>query len=561
MAALVPLALTLPASFDRREERAGAAVVDPRTVGTNDHWFLFESDADLDADMDAMVAAGVTWLRVSLDWPSVQPKGPTTWNWAHEDRVVREANERGIKILFLAAYSPAWARPVGSTSLHTPPVNPDHFANFVREAAKRYGPQGVHHYEIWNEPNLGQWWQPAANPAQYAVLLKKASSALKGVDPAAYVVTGGLAPGSDNATDRSMKTFIEQLYVNGAQASFDAVGIHPYSFPWSPQFAAGWNPFFSAPKYHDILRSRGDGSKPLWATEVAFPTGTGSNRVSEATQADMLEALVVGWDNYSFGGPLFWHNIRDRGADLVDLESNWGLLRFDRSKKPAFTRLQQLLRSAQDVDANPGPQSVAVRWNAPANPTSPIMGWRVVASPGNGSGNGSGNVAGTVTIDVGAEARTATVPLIDFTTYTVTVQPLHASGAGVVSKPTRAVMPGAPVIIPTMAEIAEQNTGQASTLQVPVVLSGVPTRDVSINYSTVYWAPAFTAHIPNDYTPVSGTLTIPAGQTIGYVRITVRGDNYPEPKGDLILVTFANPSNGTLGGFQVGVGRILGDKD
>ena len=89
VAALVPLSFVAPLAFDDGSPRADAAVVDPFTVGTNDHWFLFETDAELDADMDAMVAAGVKWLRVTLDWPSVQPTAPNKWNWAHQDRVVR----------------------------------------------------------------------------------------------------------------------------------------------------------------------------------------------------------------------------------------------------------------------------------------------------------------------------------------------------------------------------------------------------------------------------------------------------------------------------------------
>ena len=547
LAALVPLSFVAPLAFEDGATRADAAVVDPFTVGTNDHWFLFETDAELDADMDAMVAAGVKWLRVTLDWPSVQPTARDKWNWSHQDRVVREANERGIKIMWLAAYSPKWARPAGY-GLHTPPNNPDDFANFVREAARRYAPQGVHHYEIWNEPNLGQWWQPAADPARYTTLLKKAYTAIKGVDPNSYIITGGLAPGSDTSINRSMKTFIEQMYANGAKGYFDAVGIHPYSFPWAPQFAANWNPFYMAPQYHKILTANGDGAKPLWATEVAFPTGTGTDRVSEATQADMLESLIVGWDSFSFGGPLFWHNIRDRGPDPVDLEQNWGLLRYDRSPKPSFVRLQQLLRSAQDVKADPGPQSAVIRWKAPANPSSPITGWRVVANPG------------AVTVEVAPDARTATLSLTDFTPYFVTVQPIHAAGPGIVSKRSNAVVPGAPVVLPAVGQVLEPDSGTNTTVRVPVHLTAPSSRDVVVDYQALSWAPTFNAHVPNDYTPRTGTLTIPAGSVVGHVSITVKGDNVVEPGGDQFLVVFSNPRNGTLGGFGgIGVGVIVDD--
>ncbi len=543
---MLPLCFIAPMAYDESSPRAEAAVVDRMTIGTNDHWFLFVSDAELEADMDAMVEAGVSWLRVSLDWPSVQPTAANKWNWSHQDRVVREANERGIKIMWLAAYSPKWARPVGA-GLHTPPMNPDHFANFVREAARRYAPLGVHHYEIWNEPNLGQWWQPAADPAAYTTLLKKSYTAIKGVDPQSFIITGGLAPASDTSINRSMKTFITQMYANGAKGYFDAVGVHPYSFPWAPQFAAAWNPFYMAPEYHKILKAQGDGAKQLWATEVAFPTGTGTGRVSEAVQADMLEALVVGWDSFSFGGPLFWHNIRDRGPDPADLEQNWGLLRHDRTPKPAYVRLRQMLRSAQDVIASPGPESVTVNWKAPPNPLSPITGWRIVAEP-------SG-----VTVDVAVDARSATLTVADWDPISVTVQPVHSSGPGVVSRRSNSVVPGGPTILPGGGQVLEPDAGTV-TLRVPVHLTHASSRDVQVEYQALSWAPAFNAHVPNDYVPAAGTVTIPAGQTSAYVSLTVKGDTYLEPGGDKFLVVFSRPVNATLGGFGgVGYGYIEED--
>ena len=46
---------------------------------------LWESDAQLASELDAVAATGAKWIRVSFDWNSVQPNGPDPKlsNWKH----------------------------------------------------------------------------------------------------------------------------------------------------------------------------------------------------------------------------------------------------------------------------------------------------------------------------------------------------------------------------------------------------------------------------------------------------------------------------------------------
>src|SRR6202011_2066878 len=73
---------------------------------------LWESDAQLASELDAVAATGARWIRVSFDWNSVQPNGPDPLKsvWTYEDRVVKAARSRGLQVLGLAAYTPPWAR-------------------------------------------------------------------------------------------------------------------------------------------------------------------------------------------------------------------------------------------------------------------------------------------------------------------------------------------------------------------------------------------------------------------------------------------------------------------
>src|SRR5258706_5457825 len=206
-----------------------------------------------------------------------------TFSWTATDTFVRAARARGLRVLALPDYTPTWARS-GPTDKY-PPNNPADFAAFVEAAARHYAPMGVHAWEIWNEPNNAMFWAPRADPVAYTALLKLAGPAIKRADASATVVSGGLSPASDNSGNVAPLTFLTSMYAHGARGSFDAVGYHPYSYPYVPMYPAEWNTFFRTPDVHALMARNGDGDKRVWGTEVGFPTGTNSKAVSEAAQA------------------------------------------------------------------------------------------------------------------------------------------------------------------------------------------------------------------------------------------------------------------------------------
>jgi aryl-phospho-beta-D-glucosidase BglC (GH1 family) len=112
--------------------------------------------------------------------------------------------------------TPDWARPADSSFTH-PPTNVADFANFMTQLATRYKGQ-VAAYEIWNEPNLNyEWGEQTPDPAAYTELLKAAYTAVKAVDPAAKVISGGLATtGDGSATAYGDLDFLRGMYEAGA---------------------------------------------------------------------------------------------------------------------------------------------------------------------------------------------------------------------------------------------------------------------------------------------------------------------------------------------------------
>lgn len=291
-----------------------------------------------------MAATGARWLRVDFDWSFIESERGT-FRWDFSDRIVSRASACGFKIIALPAYTPAWARPAGTTDKH-PPRDPGDFAAFVSQAVRRYRSAGVEVWEIWNEPNIERFWRPAPDPRAYATLLGAASAAVHAANPAAMVLSGGLSPAKDAADGSQVApiTFLENLYQAGAGPSFDAVAVHPYSFPVGPKDASvDWNQFVRLPQMHDLLVAHGDGGKQVWLTEYGAPTG-GDGAVSEADQARFVSeayAAVAGWP---WAGPLLWYSFRDQEGPQSDRESHFGLFRHDFRPKLAAEAFAAVLK-------------------------------------------------------------------------------------------------------------------------------------------------------------------------------------------------------------------------
>jgi hypothetical protein len=298
--------------------------------------------------LDTVRATGARWVRFDFYWSGVQATA-TSWSWGQIDRVVSAARARGLSVLPTLAYTPAWARPAGTTD-HVPPSNPDTFATFARAAATRYGPQGITVWEIWNEPNNGAFWSPTPNAVAYTDLLRRASAAIHAVQPSATVLLGGLSPAggtlewtSSDGRNISPYRFLRQVYDANGAGTFDAVAFHPYAGqPWLPSTEAEWNPFQQTEALHSLMVQRGDGAKRIWGTEAGAWTG-GDRAISEADQVEHVREYLTLWAQWSFTGPFLYYELVDKGTNTTDREQTFGLLHADHTPKPAYTTFNTLV--------------------------------------------------------------------------------------------------------------------------------------------------------------------------------------------------------------------------
>lgn len=294
--------------------------------------------ADRTRELDDLQAVGARWIRLDLAWSYVQAAGRNSYDWSRYDIVMGEAAARHLQVLGTLAYTPRWAAPSGATDDQFAPTDARDYARFAAAAVRRYAPTGVHAWEIWNEPNSPDFWKPVPSVTRYTTLFEQAYASIKGVDPAATVLTGGTAPEETTSNSVSAVDFLSGIYANGGGGSFDAVATHSYSSPATPldsDRTSGWSQMDrTRPSLRSVMMSNGNGSKRIWATEYGAPT-SGSDRVTDAEQANMISEAYRIFRLQPWAGPLFVYTYKDRRPDENDAD-HLGLFRSDGSRKPSW---------------------------------------------------------------------------------------------------------------------------------------------------------------------------------------------------------------------------------
>jgi len=308
------------------------------------------SDEELESALDDIAGLGFTWIRFDVSWERAQPEKNGPIRWEEFDRIFPAAAKRKLNLLPILTYAPKWAAmPIQEeVFFQLAPADPDQFADFAAKAARRYSPMGIHTYEIWNEPNLKGFWEPASDPKDYTEVLKKSYIKIKQVDPKAFIVSGGLAPVKTRDGNISALEFLEEVYENGGKNYFDALAFHPYAFPDLPGeklSPSGWWARMSNPisSIRSVMDANGDEGKQIWGTEFGVPT-FGRKDVSESLQAKSIASAAEEMQDMPWLRILFIHTYKDLAADKRFAENSFGLVRFDGTKKPAYYTTKKLLK-------------------------------------------------------------------------------------------------------------------------------------------------------------------------------------------------------------------------
>jgi len=305
-------------------------------AATRDRWF----DATVQANT-GIVRLIVQWRAVAAEVPPSDPTDPSSsaYDFSEIDRAVREADQRGLDIMFTIYSAPDWAEGPGRPSSVRPGTwrpDPAAFGDFATALARRYSggfpdPEGsaalprVRHYEVWNEPNLIGFISPQweggkpASPSIYRELLNSAAEAVKAVRRDNLVVGPGTSAFGHPTGGDQMRPLIflrELLCLKGrnkpkakpcpARPKLDIVSHHPISINEGPHYTAEHPDDVSSGDLDKVRRTTRAAEKvgtlpggraPLWVTEYWWLSKPGSSRgVAPIKQARWIEeSLYVFW--------------------------------------------------------------------------------------------------------------------------------------------------------------------------------------------------------------------------------------------------------------------------
>jgi hypothetical protein len=207
------------------------------------------------------------------------------------------------------------------------------FAAFAAAAAARYGPDGsfwptcgcspqpIQAWEIWNEENNGYWWGGDASASAYATVFDATRIALRGVDPLARVVVGGLtyAPNGDPSFVAPAQ-MIHTLAAGNANA-FDAVAVHPYSDAvgaTSAQLAQSAmdyvNETAQAVEAATGPSASGAPRQQIWITEMGWSDTDNTPATIAAGFQDFITDINDGARSADNIGPVLWYMLRDNST-------------------------------------------------------------------------------------------------------------------------------------------------------------------------------------------------------------------------------------------------------
>lgn len=238
---------------------------------------LFEdgtfSQAQIDAQLRTLERTGAKLGRSDALWEASEPAPPVAgvhrYSWSFDDRSAGSLAAHGLTWLPVIDYTAPWAQSLTGQD-HSPPASASDYAAYAGAFAARYGaagsfwrehpgltPRPVGTYEIWNEPDNGEFWTPSPDPARYADLYLAARTAILAADPSARAIVGGLTQPT---------SFLSAMLAArpALRGHVDGVAVHPYG---NPLVVLG-----KLRRDRSGLDALGLASVPLYVTEFGWTT-------------------------------------------------------------------------------------------------------------------------------------------------------------------------------------------------------------------------------------------------------------------------------------------------
>jgi len=333
--------LALPGETAAQQTAAALpALPIPQCFGVNVHFY----EKNISRHVEYLKKAGFGWVRIDFSWDRVErEKG--MYDFSVYDEMFSELDDAGIRILAILDYgNPNYDGGLSPASEEARKG----FAAFAAAAAKRYADMDIV-WEIYNEPNIVEFWKPRPDAGRYAALAEEATGAILAAAPGAAVVGPAVSgPRSFIGTglvDHKTREFLNRVMDSSAVRRWSAITVHPYRSPReTPESAVP-----QLETVREMMREKGIDPErtPLIAGEWGYSTA--KHHIDEHKQAAyaVRSLLLAAKERMPFS---IWYNWQEMGGDPWDKEHKFGLLRFgslhrnslDSLAKPSFRAIEQL---------------------------------------------------------------------------------------------------------------------------------------------------------------------------------------------------------------------------
>jgi polysaccharide biosynthesis protein PslG len=288
--------------------------------------------------------SGADFVRTPISWAAAEPE-PGRFDFSRFDEVDEELAQHGLVPLWVATSAPCWAAevecPTTQPSMAPTAQHYEAYTEFVAEVAGRY-PHALA-IQVWNEPNIPNFWRPEPDAAAYRELLAVTSARLRSEGSQVPLVMGGPSPTTaeqvvEHPDKIAFVDFLAEVLRGPDAPQVDAVAIHPYGF-----LQADVDPVDRALELFDEAErviSREAPGTPIWVTEAGLTT-VGRHAVSEERQARGLGRL---YDEFRRAGVpvIAIHRFFDQEDPEFEFEAGFGVVAADRqTTKPAYCALAE----------------------------------------------------------------------------------------------------------------------------------------------------------------------------------------------------------------------------
>jgi len=318
------LVIAAPASRPLLAEPASLPEpVIPRGFGVNIHF------TGAPADLDRIAEAGFAVVRMDLGWGAVErERGVYNFACAGYDELTAACGQRGIRLLYILDYSNRLYEE--DRSVRTDEGR-QAYAAFAAAAARRYAGKKII-WEIWNEPNLEQFWTPQPSVDDYCALVAATAPRVREADPSGVIV----AP----ACSGIPLDWLESCFARGLLDWVDALSLHPYRSK-APETVI---------EDYARLRALVDRHAPA-GKQVPILSGEWGyseinwdrSRLAPEEQAQYLTRMFL--VNLEQKVPIsIWYDWKDDGTDPDEREHHFGTVAHDLAPKPACRAMATLAR-------------------------------------------------------------------------------------------------------------------------------------------------------------------------------------------------------------------------